>query len=176
MRTCITCHIKKDYTDFYKSTRNADGLEGKCKDCKSAYRKAYYSKNKARERARNDAWKSSNPERYAEIGREHYRANKEVHNSLTRAHYYKNKGMYRAKDAKYRASKLKATPSWLTEKQLRDIQIIYTACTKVTERTGKSHHVDHIVPLQGKNVCGLHVPWNLAIIPASMNLAKSNTY
>jgi hypothetical protein len=91
-------------------------------------------------------------------------------------HYYENKAMYLAKNAKYRASKLKATPSWLTEKQLNDINTIYKACAKITERTGKAHHVDHIIPLQGVDVCGLHVPWNLAILPASMNLAKHNKH
>ena len=88
-------------------------------------------------------------------------------------HYYTNKGLYRAKGAKYRAAKLKATPSWADLEQIRRI---YTACVSITERTGVEHHVDHIIPLQGEDVCGLHVEKNLAIIPAQMNLQKSNTY
>jgi hypothetical protein len=176
MKTCVKCNTSKELNQYYKSTRNLDGLEGRCKACKSAYRKSQYKKNRDIELSKNAAWKEANLERYKEIGREHYRNNKEEHNAFMQQHYYDNKGMYRAKDAKYRATKLKATPPWLTEKQLHDITVIYTACTKVSKRTGKPHHVDHVIPLQGENICGLHVPWNLAIIPAKMNLSKSNTY
>lgn len=176
MKKCIKCGLDKDLDQFYTSSRNKTGYEGKCKSCKNLYRKSYYQKNRERERANNEAWKAANPERYKEIGRQIYQDKKDWYNAYSRQHYYENKGIYRAKDAKYRATKLQATPSWLTEKQLHDITVIYTACAKVSERTGKPHHVDHVVPLQGENICGLHVPWNLAIIPAKMNLAKSNTY
>ena len=103
-------------------------------------------------------------------------ANKERKKIKAQAEYKRNKSEYAARKAKYRACKLQASPPWLTPQQLHNISNLYRLCGKINDQTGKPHHVDHVVPLQGKNICGLHVPWNLAIIPASMNLAKSNKY
>lgn len=173
MKICIKCNQEKSLTEFHTAKRNSDGLEGKCKSCKSQYRKSQYLKRRDEELAINRKWKSENKDRYDEICKEWYYRNKEYHNALTRKHYKENKSLYRAKDAKYRASKLKATPLWA---DLEQIKRIYVACAKVSERTGVEHHVDHIIPLQGENVCGLHVERNLAIIPAKMNLEKSNSF
>jgi hypothetical protein len=80
----------------------------------------------------------------------------------------------RARDAIRYCTKLNATPRWLNEKQLSDIQNIYKEASIKTAQTNIKHEVDHIVPLQGKNVCGLHVPWNLQILTKSENCSKSN--
>lgn len=76
-----------------------------------------------------------------------------------------------AKRAKYRASQLLATPSWV---DLNEIYEVYKQAELLTKELCVSHHVDHIVPLQSKKVCGLHVPWNLRAIPAADNLSKGN--
>jgi len=60
-----------------------------------------------------------------------------------------------------------ATPPWITKEMILEMKGIY-------ESTTKKEHVDHIVPLKGKTVCGLHVPWNLQKLPEKTNLAKSN--
>lgn len=75
---------------------------------------------------------------------------------------------------KRRASKLGATPFWLTKAHHAEIESMYASSLKMRELTGHEYHVDHIVPLQGKNVSGLHVPWNLQVIRAEDNLKKSN--
>ena len=79
-----------------------------------------------------------------------------------------------AKTAKRRAAKLKALPNWLTKEELEQIKELYTCAQMFKLYTGEEYHVDHIIPLQGENVCGLHVPWNLQVIPAKENLSKSN--
>lgn len=75
--------------------------------------------------------------------------------------------------AKRRATKKNATPFWA---DLEAIRQIYLECQKVSEETGIKHEVDHIIPLQGKNVSGLHVHYNLQILPAEQNRQKSNKY
>lgn len=73
--------------------------------------------------------------------------------------------------AKRRARKRAALPAWA---DLAEIRKVYEQCEALTAATGVAHHVDHIVPLQGKTVCGLHVHYNLRAIPAEENLRKKN--
>ena len=79
-----------------------------------------------------------------------------------------------ALEAKRRASKRSQTPKWLTKEQLADIRKMYGEARRLTLSTGVPHHVDHIVPLQGSLVWGLHVPWNLQILRAFDNQSKGN--
>lgn len=65
----------------------------------------------------------------------------------------------------------KATPSWADREAIKDV---YTRCLMRSRVTGIKYEVDHIIPLKGKNVSGLHVHWNLQIIPAFENRKKSN--
>lgn len=77
-----------------------------------------------------------------------------------------------AKDARRRAAKLKATPAWLTPLDWAAINLIYFGARLLTQQTGERHVVDHIYPLRGKTVCGLHVPGNLQVITKTENLRK----
>lgn len=78
--------------------------------------------------------------------------------------------------ARRRAAKLQATPPWLTPSDISRIEAIYAEAQRLSSLTGSPHDVDHEIPLQGGDVCGLHVPWNLRPILASVNRSKGVIY
>tara|TARA_R110000868_G_scaffold369044_1_gene632270 strand:+ start:257 stop:898 length:642 start_codon:yes stop_codon:yes gene_type:complete len=77
---------------------------------------------------------------------------------------------------KRRLAKLNRTPKWTTKEDLETIKHIYIIANQFSKSFGTEYHVDHIIPLQGKLVSGLHVPSNLQIIPATDNIKKGNKY
>jgi len=81
-----------------------------------------------------------------------------------------------AKEIKRKTAKMNRTPAWLTEDDFWLIEQAYDLAAKRTQMFKFSWHVDHIIPLQGKIVSGLHVPLNLQVIPASINTSKQNKF
>lgn len=106
--------------------------------------KKYASNNEFRQyvRAKNSAWRVNNKDRAAAFARN------------------------------YKAAKLNRTPGWLNEDDFWLMEQAYKLAQMRNESTGLKWHVDHIIPLQGTNVSGLHVPTNLQVIPAKANLSK----
>lgn len=85
-----------------------------------------------------------------------------------------NSTQVRADTKARRRKHREATPIWLSRKQKSEIRQIYQIAITMTQTTGEQYVVDHIVPLRGETVCGLHVPWNLRVITQDENLKKSN--
>ena len=88
----------------------------------------------------------------------------------------KNKAALRAKRAKRRCNEIQRIPKWLTKTDKKKIKEIYKQAVAMTATTGVEYHVDHIIPLKGKLVSGLHVVNNLQIITAKDNMQKSAEY
>lgn len=69
-----------------------------------------------------------------------------------------------------------AVPNWITTEHRKAIRELYLHAADCRAVTGEEYHVDHIIPLKGETVCGLHVPWNLQVLPADVNISKSNKW
>ena len=119
-------------------------------------KREYYERNReavvARAQARSDAAKNAYKQKYKEA----------------------NPDMYKEMVSLRRRRFRQATPKWLTAGQRMEIRLKYRLAIELSRATGIRHAVDHIVPLQGEEVCGLHVSWNLQVIPQAENLKKSN--
>jgi len=130
--------------------------------------------------------RAANPKRYKEYflkrnipntlkaNREWYARNVDEQRIRASKWYKNNTARSLALSARRRAAEINATPSWLNQIQLNQIEEMYDVAAACDTQIGVKHHVDHIFPLQGKNFCGLHVPWNLQVIPATENIAKHN--
>ena len=91
-----------------------------------------------------------------------------------RAHKAANPDLYRELVNARRRRFRQATPKWLTAEDKLQIRMKYRLAIELSRRMGVLHVVDHVVPLQGEEVCGLHVPWNMEVITQDENLKKSN--
>ena len=112
-------------------------------------------------------------ERYKQNAKDLYEKNKEKRLEQSKKWKQKNPEQWRLLQriaaSKRKASKIQATPNWLSSEQLEAIKCVYIEADNLTRQTGIKYEVDHIVPLNGKTVSGLHVPWNLRAIPAPEN-------
>lgn len=160
-KICKVCKTSKPLSDYHKHRGCKDGRVNTCKPCVKEYKAGRY-------KARSSEIK--------ERMRKYYAANQDRIISRCKKYQKNNPHIPRAATAKRKAKLLSATPSWLTDKHREEINMVYQEAKRLELETNEPHHVDHIVPLQGKLVCGLHVPWNLRAIPARDNLTKHNKF
>ncbi len=201
MKTCTKCREEKALEAFARDAKRRDGLQPWCRGCIGEWRlanrerllevkKADYRAKAEHYRALGMAWNAANGERKRLTDKRWREENRERKAALDRAWYDRNKDrklaydavwapVYRAahkpenakRRAKRRAMQLAAMPAWVDQAAL---QAIYDQRAVIERETGIPHEVDHIVPLAGKTVCGLHVPWNLRVIPAAENRSKGH--
>ena len=156
-----------------------------------ARRKAYIQANKERVAAYAKAYNIAKKEQRSAYHREHYtnirekkcadarayyQANKEKKAAYTQAYAQANPGKINAISAKRKAAKIQRTPNWLTVDDYHAIRTLYETAAALTKSTGINHHVDHIIPLQGRTVSGFHCPTNLQILTATENQIKNNKF
>lgn len=191
MKHCKKCGCSKPLLDFGKNKNTKDGLQFYCKICCKATTKRYREANKEKYYASAKRWAKENPGRVREGKRarylarrdeileskkDYYKENREEILAYKKAYGKVNRGKRNAIEAKRNAEKIKRTPDWLSKEHLAEIEYFYWLARDLYRTTGEKYHVDHIVPLQGEEISGLHVPWNLQVLPADLNIAKGNKY
>lgn len=156
-------------SNFVADPRYKDGYQNRCKACQKKYdadrfnqkreeilkqSKDYYAANLDVARAKRALWRAMNKAYAKEYGK--------MYRKL-------NPGKELAKTRRYALAKINRTPKWLTKDQIDEMTRFYENCPE-------GYEVDHIIPLQGKNVSGLHVPSNLQYLTIAENRKKSNKY
>ena len=154
-------------------------------------RKESVKKSDLKNKARIKAWREANKKLLKEYAKNHYQENKEEYiekakswqsenkdkrKQILSKHKRENRAKHTADTAKYRADKDKRTPNWLTEFDHIHIKALYQLAAMRTRESGFPWHVDHVIPLRGKNVSGLHTPSNMRVIPGEENVRKNNVY
>lgn len=148
--------------------------------------KLYYDKNKDKFNVKARARYENNKEHKRKLGRDLRKNNHEYYLKMDKIYRSKNKvniknsakkfqmnnpGKINAETAKHRAKKAQATPNWA---ELDKIKIVYEKAQWLAKLTGLCYHVDHIIPIAGEKVCGLHVWENLQILEKGLNQSKGN--
>ena len=126
-----------------------------------AHQKEWRQRTKEERKAYNLAWGRANKEKLAK----YHKKTRQKHSDRVNA-----------TNARRHAEKLNRTPIWLTEDDLWLIKEAYHLAKQRTALHGFEWHVDHIIPLKGKIVSGLHVPSNLQVIEGSINIRKNNRF
>lgn len=142
------------------------------KDYQAAYREANREKNRLYARQ----YRMENPELVRTRRKIRYPKIKEKQLIYLDDWRKKNKAKSLALSKKHKHLKKQRTPKWLTKIHIIALEQFYKDAEHLTRYTGVTFEVDHMVPLNGKRVSGLHVPWNLQLLTETENLKKSNHF
>lgn len=144
--------------------------------------KKYADANKEKVLKASSAWNKKNKGKMLEAAKRYvekvkddpdYKAKKAA---ITRSWAKNNPEKVAEQSAKKRCSKLQRMPKWLSNDEVIKIKSFYKVARMMSSTFSVTYHVDHIVPLRGKLVSGLHVPWNLRVIRSEQNMMKSNKF
>lgn len=199
-KRCNSCGETKGLLDFYRkrsvckacvcaARRAAYAFKPELRARLSEAHRESYLRNRERRLEANKAYRERKAELIRRRRRAHYEKNRDTIIERYQNYKKRNKHVVDAYQKRYRrtnaarramsarqrdAIRASAQPGWLSDIDLRKIKRVYERSAELSASTGVAHHVDHIVPLRGENVCGLHVPWNLQVLTASENMRKGN--
>lgn len=181
MKQCTKCGEVKPLIEFHKKKTGKFGVGAHCKICAHVYYTNWIAINRKRHNEVSKKWYEANRERHSKNCKRWQTVNKHQKNKISRKWYALNKDLHLERVKKWRATnrnkdraisqraaikrKLRV-PKWA---ELSAIKHFYANCPP-------GYVVDHIIPLCGKDVSGLHVLSNLQYLPYKINIAKSNKF
>ena len=174
MKICAKCNVDKPLDQFCKNKNRKGGYHYYCRECHSKSNKRWRDDNLEQALATSAKYRKANKKACHAASKAWEKANPEKVKAWRAVYNKENAGYLQEKCVRYRVGKRNRTPKWLNESQLLAIKCKYQVAAMYNREGLERWHVDHIVPLQGKTVSGLHVPWNLRVIPAKLNQQKSN--
>ena len=173
IKTCTQCGKDEGLVSFEPQRRQ-------CKDCRKEYflvkRKEYYWNNREKAILESKLWREANPDKKIASRKAEYAKNSTQAKEAARVYRKENPAKINAWSRKHQLARIQRTPRWLTDFDFLRIECFYSVAAMRNKNDSQEWEVDHIIPLQGKMVSGLHVPTNLRVIPASENRAKSNKF
>jgi hypothetical protein len=194
LAVCKPCFGTRSAASYQKrreaNLKRAKQYREENEDGVKAYLREWYKKNRKKVIAKSRAYQALSERKQADKkrlasayleNREEVRARQNARNATPEGklkqkvrylkHYAANKSYYAAKSLSGRVKRKTAKLPWV---KYEDLKPWYEMAKELSQRTGTKHVVDHIVPLKHRDVCGLHVPWNLQVIPELENLRKHN--
>jgi|DEB0MinimDraft_4_1074332.scaffolds.fasta_scaffold30760_2 uncharacterized Zn finger protein (UPF0148 family) len=150
-KNCNSCRQQKPLDEFYTG-------RAQCKSC-------VVTQVTTRQK--------NNPQ-YLKYQAQYREKNKDRMKAAHKKYVEKNRGLINFLNSRRKKRIKERTPSWLSSSDIAQIKEIYNQAAELSQQTDKLYHVDHIIPLKGELVSGLHVPSNLQILEASENIRKSN--
>lgn len=172
MKECSRCGETKSLSEFSPDAKGKLGRQSSCKLCRRIVCKNYIANNaskrkdtliKYRSKAETKAKLSAS---FKMRNSDEEFKNQRRESKRTWRKTASGKNSHKFHESNRRVCKLKATPSWAN---LEKIKEIYMNCPD-------GYHVDHIIPIRGRDICGLHIPENLQYLPAIENVKKGNRY
>tara|TARA_R110000868_G_scaffold95713_7_gene263090 strand:+ start:86 stop:655 length:570 start_codon:yes stop_codon:yes gene_type:complete len=177
-KVCTGCKADKPLSEFSRQAKSPDGHRTKCKACTKVENANWYLLNREDKLAQNKKWAIENREAKNALSRKYQKQRKSYYSAHNKEWHKKHKDdpvfreRVRTKSRNRLVRVRRATPSWISAIEAAQMQEFYDIAKARSMQTGERYEVDHIIPLGGFMVSGLHVPWNLQIIREEENLAK----
>lgn len=173
MKTCTRCGEKKELALFAKDSRRPGGRGSHCCSCVAEKARKWQQNNPEKANAKMKKWRDENRDKLNQTAKSRHDKNPEKERVRSRKWKKENLAKVAAWQARRRAAQMAATPARANPFLVEEV---YDLAQRRNKATGFMWHVDHIVPLRGKRVCGLHVESNLRVIPWLDNIKKSNKF